>query len=310
MDARKGSRDSDSAALPAAESGIDRQRPGPQQLQRAQRMERPVRPRLVREAPARRAAHDVERRHPLRGGQRGGERGRQRGQRRRDVPPAGGRARFRAIAVRTTAAAARPVYADMSGEPARNCAATAAPSDDARGARPAGRPAGCAAATTHGIQAAPAKWFHMLTSERSGPEAIHTIDATRAPGGDTPRLRARANMPRPAQARWPTAYSRVVRPGPHQQVEPGRRVVDLGVGVGQQRLAEADPRVPRRPRAGGHAAHEALHLRVPEQMDVALEEHAAAEDGSRGRGRGARSGPTATSARSREPGATFTACAP
>ncbi len=66
---------------------------------------------------------------------------------------------------------------------------------------------------------------------------------------------------------------------------PGQRVGHLVGGVGQGRLAEARVRVPDRPGPACHGAHQALDPRVPDPVDVAIEEGSAAHE-DRGQQRG------------------------
>ena len=84
--------------------------------------------------------------------------------------------------------------------------------------------------------------------------------------------------PDPGQQQMPHHVEGVDHGGRRQQVEPRPGIQDLGARVGEQRLAERKVRVPQGPRARRDAPHEALDLPVPDAVDVALEEHAAAEE--------------------------------
>ncbi len=159
----------------------------------------------------------------------------------------------------------------MSGEPARTISPIEAPQP--RGAR---GPGARAAATAQGSQAAPARWFQRLPSESSGPPARNSAPAASAAVSLAPRRRAARRVPQAGQHQVRHEVERVERPGAQDQVQPGERVEDLGVGVGQHGLAEGGEGVPHRPGALGHGPHEALHLREPLRLQVAQVEGARA----------------------------------
>ena len=164
----------------------------------------------------------------------------------------------------------------MSGEPAKSCRATAAPQTTACTAARDSR-ARSAASQTQGIQLAPPSWIHMFPSERKGPEAIQQAAATKAPPRDDPRRWARKKRPVPAKSECATTKTRVQDPRRQQQVQPGEGIERLRVGVRQHRLPEGQERIPHRPGSGADGADEGLHLRVPDQVHVALVEGLAAE---------------------------------
>jgi hypothetical protein len=95
------------------------------------------------------------------------------------------------------------VMSAASREPATTCTPWPIPHATAQRRRPVRR-AEIAARPAQGIQAAPASWFHMSTTDRSGPEATHARAAVAAPGRVIPRRRASAKRPVPASRRWAT----------------------------------------------------------------------------------------------------------
>ncbi len=82
----------------------------------------------------------------------------------------------------------------------------------------------------------------------------------------------------PGQGQVSGRQEGVIGPGGHEEIEPGGGVEGLRVGVGEERLAEGTAGVPSGPGAAADGAHEGLHLRPPDQVDVALEENPAFED--------------------------------
>ena len=79
----------------------------------------------------------------------------------------------------------------MSGEPAKTCTAATSAHVSASWIAQVRR-ARMAAATTHDIQHAPARWFQTLTIDSVGPDSTNTAPPTKAAGRPTPRARARA----------------------------------------------------------------------------------------------------------------------
>ncbi len=81
-----------------------------------------------------------------------------------------------------------------------------------------------------------------------------------------------------AQQRVSHHVDRVVAPGTQDEVQPTRRIRELRVRIGPQRLPEGQVGIPDRARPAGHRAHERLDVREPEELHVALEEGAAGEE--------------------------------
>ena len=110
--------------------------------------------------------------------------------------------------------------------------------------------------------------------------------ARQHPGGSAGQGCARSQPPAPRQRveRDPgqedvaEGEERVVGPGAHEEVQPGRRVEDLHRRVGEERLPERGTRVPERQSTREDRAHEPLDLGVPDEVDVPLVEDAALED--------------------------------
>ncbi len=131
---------------------------------------------------------------------------------------------------------------------------------------------------------------HPRGSGEVMPQVERRLDGTREDEREAARPRARGSgseprgEPRRSEPGHEQVYQhdRRVRGAPRErQREPGHRVQDLHARVAEERLAEAESRLPERPRSLGDDAAESREPRIPVEVQVALEEHLAAQDRAR-----------------------------
>ena len=217
--------------------------PASERLEEGGRVGRPVGPHGLGQLPPGRAGRDVEGSEPEPGRERGGHReghgpAGQEGQALSPAPPS-------TWTTATHAASAASVIAQTSAEPARTCSPIARPRTRTSRARRLST-ARSAARKTAGIHAALAKWCQRSTSERNGPDSTQAAAPARAaPARQPPAPRERVERD-PGQQDVAEGEERVVDPGAHDEVQPGRRVEDLRRRVGEERLPERGARVPER----------------------------------------------------------------